>query len=149
MALEHNDGDRWAAVIVQPADNAQHAELAVRLKSAGLKHPNAREWNAGLWPPTRCTITVTSGHLTQMHTGRSRVLCAEPLRVTESWATATARGRVVLGLVPPGTWPDDTEEGEQDPEERGRLVEAAAQARQLLTGLAEVRDTPEPYGRRW
>ncbi|MGO4425129.1 hypothetical protein AB4Z54_42215, partial [Streptomyces sp. MCAF7] len=76
--LEASDGDRWASVVVQPDEDAAHAELAVRLKAAGLKRANSREWNAGLWPLSRCSVTLAGGCVTQMHTGRSRILASEP-----------------------------------------------------------------------
>ncbi|ONK13294.1 hypothetical protein [Streptomyces sp. MP131-18] len=147
--VELNDGDRWATAVMQPDDEAQHGELAVRFKVAGLKRSSAREWHAGLWPPTRCTITVVNGHLIQMHTGRSRVLC-DPQPVSQGWQQAAARCRVVLALAPPGTWSPDMPTAELGTTaDRGRLLDTAAEGRTLLVGLAEVRNTWEPYGRRW
>lgn len=141
------DGDQWATLTIQPPDAAQHAELAVRLKTAGLKRLNLREWNGGLWPLSRCSVTVEADRVTQLHTGRSRILCAEPMATTPAWREAAGRGRALLALVQPDTWPDDGEpfaEGVED----APLVEAV-KAGLLLGGLAEVRATAEPYGRRW
>ncbi|MFJ8388616.1 hypothetical protein ACIQ9Q_29645 [Streptomyces sp. NPDC094438] len=145
-----SDGDRWSTVTIQPPDDAEHAELAVRLKAAGLKRLNLREWNGGLWPLSRCSLTIQSGHLTQLHTGRSRIVCSEPLEVSPAWQEAAARGRALLSLVPPGTMPEDHDHAAAAAEtgEDARLVDAVTSG-VLLGGLAEVRTTAEPYGRRW
>jgi hypothetical protein len=148
--VELNDGDRWATAAMQPDDTATHAELAVRLKAAGLRRSSARVWHAGLWPLTRCTLTVANRCLMEIHTGRSRVKLPDSLPVSEGWQKAAARGRVVLALAPPGTWPPDMPEAELGTtEDRGRLLNAAAESQALLAGLAELCDKPEPYGRRW
>jgi hypothetical protein len=143
------DDDQWAAVTVQPGDGGQHAEMVVRLKAAGLKKLTRREWDGALWPVSKCSVTVEGGHFTQIHTGRSRFLCTEPMPVSPLWVAAAGRGRAVLAVVPPGTWPDSEPDGEKGVEARARLIDAAVDSRFLIGGLAEVRDTPEPYGRRW
>jgi hypothetical protein len=143
------DGDRWATLTIQPPDDAQHAELAVRLKSAGLKPMSPREWDGGLWPLSRCSVTVEADHVTQLHTGRSRILCAQPLATSEGWRRAAGRGRVVLALAQPGTLPTDAPTGTDLLQDNADAVATALRERRLLAGLAEVRTTAEPYGRRW
>lgn len=147
--LEASDGDRWASVVVQPDDESAHAELAVRLKAAGLKRANAREWNAGLWPVSRCSVTVAGGCVTQMHTGRSRILASEPPPFTPNWEAAAERGRVLLALVQPGVFDPEHSTGELLTAEAWAGLDAAVQAGAVMAGLAEVRTTAEPYGRRW
>ncbi|EOT04362.2 hypothetical protein K530_08904 [Streptomyces noursei CCRC 11814] len=133
-------------MVVQPADDAQHAELAVRLRAAGLKRLTVREWQAGLWPLSRCSVTVAAGHLEQMHTGRSRVLCRPAMPVAPTWQAAADRGRVLLALVQPGTL-DESPAAADMADWSG--IDDAVRAGLLLGGLAEVRATAEPYGRRW
>ncbi|GAA2106056.1 hypothetical protein GCM10009801_82160 [Streptomyces albiaxialis] len=149
--LQSGDGDRWASVVIEPPDAGQHAELAVRLKAAGLKRLSLREWNGGLWPLSRCSVTVDSGHLAQLHTGRSRVLCQPPAAVTPSWQTAAARGRVLVTLVQAGTLDQDADSGVDLTEggEAWRGVEDSVRGGLLLGALVELRTTAEPYGRRW
>jgi hypothetical protein len=147
--LEASDGDRWASVVIQPDDEAMHAELAVRLKAAGLKRANAREWNAGLWPVSRCSVTLEGGCVTQMHTGRSRILASTPQRVTPNWEVAAERGRVVLALVQPGVFAPEDSTGELLSPDSWAGLDKAVQAGAVMAGLAEVRTTAEPYGRRW
>ncbi|MGO4760455.1 hypothetical protein AB4212_69455, partial [Streptomyces sp. 2MCAF27] len=125
------------------------AELAVRLKAAGLKRANSREWNAGLWPLSRCSVTLAGGCVTQMHTGRSRILASEPQPVTPHWEVAAERGRVLLALVQPGVFDPEHSTGELLNAEAWAGLDAAVQAGAVMAGLAEVRTTAEPYGRRW
>lgn len=149
--VELGDGDRWAMAVAQPDGGDQYDALAVRLKQAGLKRVNAREWNGGLWPVTSCSVSVLGGRLAEAHTGRSRLLCSPPPEVTERWEKAAARGRVVLGLVHPGVFPT-TGEGLLLPEHLEHaveLVEAEAAGGRLLAGLATLLDHPAPApGRR-
>jgi hypothetical protein len=151
-AIAESPGDAWASVMIQPESADQHRELAKRLRPAGLKRMTAREWHGAMWSLTRCTVTVKDRQLAEMHTGRARIMCAQALELTDRWIVAAERGRVVLGLVPPGTWPDNGADGARDvaaAEERARLVTAAAESRAMLAGLAAVIGAPEPYGRRW
>ncbi|AEM88778.1 hypothetical protein [Streptomyces violaceusniger] len=147
--LKASDGDRWASVVVQPDEEAVHAELAVRLKAAGLKRVNDREWHAGLWPVSRCSVTVVGGCVTQMHTGRSRILAGQPPSVTPGWEAAAGRGRVLLALVQPGVFDPADSTGEPLGEEAWAGMDVAVQAGAVLAALAEVRAGAEPYGRRW
>ncbi|MFD5468238.1 hypothetical protein ACFWIQ_36330 [Kitasatospora sp. NPDC127059] len=141
------DGDRWAVVVAQAADDAQFDALATRFKQAGLKRTNSREWNRGLLPVTTCSVTVEAGHLTQAHTGRSRILCFPPPDVTANWEKAAARGRVLLALVRPGTLPG-VGDAELQPGERdvaADRIDAEAAAGRLLAGLAAVLDRPAAH----
>jgi hypothetical protein len=149
--VELADGDRWSMAVAQPDGGEQYDALAVRLKQAGVKRVNAREWNGGLWPVTSCSVSVLGGRLVEAHTGRSRLLCQPPVEVSPGWEEAAARGRVVLGLVRPGTFPS-TGEGYLLPEHMEHaveLVESEAAAGRLLAGLAKLLDHPAPApGRR-
>jgi hypothetical protein len=149
--VELADGDRWAMAVAEPTSADQYDALAVRLKQGGLKRVNTREWNGGLWPVTGCSVSVLGGRLAEAHTGRSRMLCQPPVKVSEAWEKAGARGRVVLGLVHPGTFPS-TGEGFLAPEHLEHaveLLEAEAAAGRLLAGLATLLDHPAPVpGRR-
>lgn len=142
-------GDWWSVVTVQPPDQAAYGELAVRVQAAGLARMTARAWSAGLWPVTRCSVTVQDGRLTQLHTGRSRLLCPQQRPVSPIWQEAADRGLVALALVGPGTWPAATLEGEKGSHEQRRLMDAASAGGILLGGLAHLRGDPEPYGHRW
>ncbi|MER6610223.1 hypothetical protein ABT282_31015 [Streptomyces sp. NPDC000927] len=146
IVLSQADGDSWAAVLAQPDDLHMYGELAVRLKAAGLKKMNRRMWDGGLWPLSKASVTVLDGSVTQAHTGRARLLCDPPLAATPGWREAAVRGRVVLGLLSPGVVVGDLP---LSMDERADLLKAAAERGELLAGLAEVRDSPEPYGRRW
>jgi hypothetical protein len=134
---------------MQPDEEAEHAKLAVRLKTAGLKRIGEREWHAGLWPVSRCSVTVESGHVTQAHTGRTRILSSTPHPVTPSWEAAAGRGRVVLGLVQPGMLGLEYATGELLGPEAKAELESAVQAGAVLAGLAEVLSGAEPYGSRY
>lgn len=147
--LEASDGDRWASVVIQPDDEAMHAELAVRLKAAGLKRANSREWNGGLWPVSRCSVTLAGGRVTQMHTGRSRIMASTPPAVTPNWEAAAERGRAVLALVQPGVFDPEHSTGELLSADAWAGLDAAVAAGLVMAGLADVRATAEPYGRRW
>ncbi|MER6845827.1 hypothetical protein [Streptomyces platensis] len=147
--LQGSDGDRWASVVIQPEDDGQHAELAVRLKAAGLKRLGLREWNGGLWPLSRCSVTVEAGHVAQLHTGRSRLLCQPPLSISPGWQAAAERGRALVALVQPGTLDEGAPAGVDLGDEAWPGIEEAVKAGLLMGGLAEVRATAEPYGRRW
>ncbi|GAA2686838.1 hypothetical protein [Streptomyces lunalinharesii] len=149
--LQSDDGDRWAQVVIQPDETSEHAELAVRLKSAGCKRLSRREWDGGLWPLSKCSVTVEAGRLTQLHTGRSRILCSEPMPASTRWQAAAERGRVLLALVQPGTLngvPLDVDVVADAAEPWPGMLDAVSAGR-LLGGLAEVRTNAEPYGRRW
>ncbi|MFG2919611.1 hypothetical protein ACGF0D_42935 [Kitasatospora sp. NPDC048298] len=149
--VELVDGDRWSMAVAQPDGADQYDALAVRFKQAGLKRVGSREWNGGLWPLTGCSVSVLGGRLVEAHTGRSRLLCQPPVEVSAAWEKAGTRGRVVLGLVHPGTFPS-TREGFLLPEHLEHaveLVEAEAAAGRLLAGLATLLDHPAPApGRR-
>ncbi|WP_331722216.1 hypothetical protein [Kitasatospora sp. NBC_00315] len=150
--VELADGDRWSMAVAQPDGSDQYDALAVRFKQAGLKRVNAREWNGGLWPVTSCSVSVLGGRLVEAHTGRSRLLCSPPPAVSERWEKAGARGRVVIGLIRPGTFPS-TGAGYLLPEHLEHaveLVEEEAAAGRLLAGLAVLLDhpAPAPGGRR-
>ncbi|MFD9686779.1 hypothetical protein ACFWXO_13590 [Kitasatospora sp. NPDC059088] len=149
------DGDRWAVVVAQAADDAQYDALATRLKQAGLKRTREREWNRGLLPLTSCSVTVEDGYLTQLHTGRTRILAFPPPDVTPNWEQAAARGRVMFALVKPNTLPSIGAQPQDEvlhSEHRGlaaaQIAAEAADGR-LLAGLASVLDQPAPHpGRR-
>ncbi|MFJ7280681.1 hypothetical protein [Kitasatospora sp. NPDC098663] len=140
------DGDEWAMAVAEPADSGQYEVLAARLKQGGVKRVSAREWSGGLWPVTRCSVTVMGGCLAEAHTGKSRLLCSPPPAVSARWEKAAGRGRAVLGLVRPGTFPTSGE-GFLLPEHLEHaveLVETEAAEGRLLAGLATVLDRPAP-----
>lgn len=141
--LERQHCERWASLTLQPPNDVTHADLAVRLQSAGLRRLSMDEWTRAAWPLSRCTVTVEQGILTQFHTGRSRVLAADKLPVGDEWQTCLMRGKVILSLIPPATSPDDV------PGSATHALERAIETRMMLSGLAAVRYAPEPYGRRW
>lgn len=147
--LEAGDGDRWASVVVQPDKETMHAELAVRLKAAGVKRVNGHDWDAGLWKVSLCSVTVVGGFVTQMHTGRTRILASEPQPVTPGWEAAAARGRVLLVLAQPRVFDPQDATGELLGPQAWAGLDAAVRAGAVLAALADVRSTAEPYGRRW
>jgi len=142
------DGDTWSVATVSAADDAQYDALATRFKQAGMKRVNTREWNRGLWSPTSCSVTVVNGFLTEVHTGRSRILCVPPSDVSPAWQAAAARGRVVLALLRPDTFASVEDAPAEIPpgyvDLAAQRVEAEAAAGRLIAGLATVLDHPAP-----
>ncbi|WP_318199164.1 hypothetical protein [Streptomyces sp. SCL15-4] len=98
---------------------------------------------------TCCSVTVAAGRVTQMHTGRSRILTEPPHPATPTWQTAAGRGRVLLALVRPGVLDPEHATGKQLGPEGWAGLDTAVQAGAVLAGLADARTDPEPYGRRW
>jgi hypothetical protein len=138
-------GEVRAMALLQPADETAHGEVARRLKAAGLAAVRPPDWHRFALTRTQCSITVEHGHVTQAHTGRSRMLCQPPAEVSERWMEAAAGKLVIFGLLTPGSLPNV--EGMMPPElaEHGaELVAELVDQRRVLAGFATVLDAPAP-----
>ncbi|WP_381586583.1 hypothetical protein ACQFX6_38800 [Streptomyces sp. DSM 41987] len=135
------DGERRSAITVQPPDAVRYADLAVRLKAAGMRRPTRREWDGGLWPMTHCTVTVEADRITQLDTGRLKLACTSSLALSPGWHAAAVHGHVLVSLVEPGTWAQShaADEGIED-----AVLVAAVDAGRLLCGLADIRTVTAP-----
>lgn len=130
------DGDRRSVITVQPPDALRYADLAVRLKAAGMRRPTRREWDDGLWPMTHCTVAIEASRITQLGTGRWQLPCSDGLMTSPGWHAAAVHGQVLVSLAAPGTWGRDhaTDEGVGE-----AVLSAAVDAGRLLCGLAVIR----------
>jgi len=132
-----------AMVIIQPDTEPMWHDIHTRLHRAGVGRISSREWTSLGITDSTCTVHVDqqppAGRLVRLFTGRSSFYAAD-LPMTERWmAAATGRGRVVFGLVPPKSLPDDVTDIDLtgDDEARARIDQLAAD-RHLIGGLGRV-----------
>lgn len=136
----------WLSLYLQPGDEETYETMAVRFRACGIRRTKAEEWHKGRWSDSKASVTLAGGYFTEMHTGRSRISLPEPFALTPGMLAAARRGRAVVGLLAPGVVPEIHSD---DALAYAPLVDAAIEAGKLLSGLAAIRETPEPYGRRF
>lgn len=150
--IEPAGGDAWGFLGLQPEADDLYAQLAPRLRRAGCKFINTREYVGVLWPNTTCTVTVQPLDgvpcLVELHTGASRLMPTERCTLPPMFVEAIKRGRLLLALIRPGTLTSSYGTHATMPaevrEHVGAQLDAAVAERSVMAGLARVLDQPAP-----
>lgn len=146
------EGELWGLLALQPDDLDQYDQLAPRFRRGGCKNLTPREYYGVMWAQTTCTVTVQTldgvPHVTELHTGASRIIPTADLGVPPLFAEAIGRGRMLLALLAPGTLPTYGTDRPLPAETREHVGEqmeqAIAQPGRVLGGFARVLDQPAP-----
>lgn len=127
-----------ALLVICPADASSHAQMLTRVRAAGAARVTPHEFIASTWPHSRTMAAdIVAGELIRVTTGKSSFYTgradAPAFMVTPAWQDAAfGRGRIMFGVVPPGTMGGGDGEGiEQLAQavESGTLIGCSAVAR--------------------
>ncbi|MCF2533416.1 hypothetical protein [Yinghuangia soli] len=129
-------GPRTAMVVVEAAATRYPRLLDQAYESGFLL-------SVGDPPDTSAEVRVRDGCFEALCMAGDRFVWRPetPTPLTEGWLTASGEsGRAVVEIVPPGTWPEDADEGTE--QECARVfnarLEAAAQAATILHGAVPI-----------